>query len=404
MRDYLFTSESVTEGHPDKVCDRVVDSVLDDLLAHDKHARVACECACNTGLIFVFGEVTSSHNTPIGEIARRTLLEIGYDNTTGFSADSCAVVLSLKEQSPEIGQGVQSSIEARSGSNDPLDAQGAGDQGLMFGFACTESEVFDPGSFMPLPIHVAHALARQLALMRHSAQMPLLLPDGKTQVTVHYEDGRARHVESVLISAQHRAEYDKASLQRDLFEKVMTAVIPAELCKGGSHRQVDFMANPTGSFVRGGPEADSGLTGRKIIVDTYGGAGRHGGGSFSGKDPSKVDRSATYYARYVAKNLVAAGVAERLELQVSYAIGRARPGSLSVDTFGTAKVDEGRIEAFLNDGGVFDFRPLAIISQLDLLNVKFCSVAAYGHFGRTDLELPWERLDKVDAVRQALGT
>ena len=403
MREYIFTSESVTEGHPDKVCDRIADAVLDDILANDPQARVACEVAANTGLIFVFGEITTTHYSEIPDIARRTLAAIGYDGGCGFSAESCAVITSIKEQSSDIAGGVFTSLEQRSGDASALDNLGAGDQGLMFGFACSESERLVAGSYMPLPVFVAHGLARRLAELRHSGQLPQLRPDGKTQVGVQYRGFTPLAVSSVLISTQHMAEQSPQGLRDDLYEQVLQPLLPPELCPGGKLEQVEFLSNPSGRFVKGGPEADSGLTGRKIIVDTYGGAARHGGGSFSGKDPTKVDRSASYYARYVAKNLVAAGAAERLELQVSYAIGRARPTSLALDSFGTARVDEQRLLQLLGSGELFDFRPRAIIGSLGLTAVRYEPVSAYGHFGRVDLDLPWERLDKVDAVRQALG-
>jgi S-adenosylmethionine synthetase len=410
MSDYLFTSESVTEGHPDKVCDRIADRILDDILANDQRARVACEVAANTGLVFVFGEITTEHYCNMAGIARETVREIGYTSAgasaTGFSAESCAVVVSVDEQSPDIWGGVSHSLEERAGSTDPLDARGAGDQGLMFGYACTESERVAPGTFMPLPITLAHGLARRLSEARKSGLVPELRPDGKTQVTLRYSRGVPVAVDTVLISTQHSEDADNDRLRVALRDHVLLPVVPAELCPEGRHDALEFLTNPSGKFVKGGPEADSGLTGRKLIVDTYGGAARHGGGSFSGKDPSKVDRSANYYARYVAKQLVAAGVADRLELQVSYAIGRARPTSLHVETFGTGRVDDARLLALLRDGGLFDFRPQAIVDALGLLDatqVRYADVAAYGHFGRADLGLPWERLDKVEDVKQALG-
>ncbi len=403
MREYLFTSESVTEGHPDKVCDKISDSVVDDILAHDPQARVACEVSANTGLILVFGEISTTHYCNVAQLVRDTLIAIGYDSCPGFSAHSCAVLTSIDEQSPDIAGGVFHSLEWRSGSRDELERTGAGDQGMMFGFACTDSEAVEPGTYMPLPIHLAHRLAQALAQARRSGQVEGLRPDGKSQVTVEYDGYTPKAVRTVLISTQHDERTEQTQLARGLFEHVLAPVVPAALCPGGAHRGIEFLVNPSGRFVRGGPEADSGLTGRKIIVDTYGGMGRHGGGAFSGKDPSKVDRSAAYYGRYVAKNLVAAGAAARLELQVSYAIGRARPTSLNVEAFGTARVDEDRIERLLTESGLFDFRPLAIINKLDLLNMRYAPLAAYGHFGRTDVDTPWERLDLVDAVRQELG-
>lgn len=403
MSSYQFTSESVTEGHPDKVCDKIADSILDDIIGHDPQSRVACEVIATTGMVLVMGEITTDHYCNVAGVTRETLRRIGYDSAQGFSSSSCAVLVSIDEQSPDIWQGVGQSVEAREGSDDPLDACGAGDQGVMFGFACRESEVVAPGSYMPLPIHLAHQLARLMAEARHSERLPMLMPDGKTQVTVGYEGFEPREVKTALISTQHVPDVGVPRLRRDLYEHILLAAVPRELCPAGDHRNIEFLVNPTGKFVIGGPEADSGLTGRKVIVDTYGGAARHGGGAYSGKDPTKVDRSASYYARYAAKNLVAAGAAERLELQVSYAIARARPVSLAVDTFGTGKVDEEQLFALLNSRELFDFRPLAIINELDLLRPIYEQTAAYGHFGRVDLDLPWERLDKVDAIQQALG-
>jgi S-adenosylmethionine synthetase len=401
MREHLFTSESVTEGHPDKVCDQIADAVLDDILAHDPTARVACEVAANTGMVLVFGEISTRHYCDIPGIARKTIKRIGYD-TCGFAADTCAVLSSIDEQSPDICQGVSLSLEARAGSDDPLDARGAGDQGLMFGFACAESEPYFPGTFMPLPAMLAHRLAQELAAARREHRIPGLGPDGKTQVTMRYGGFEPLGVTTVLISTQHLASVTQEALRAGLYEHVLRPIIPSRLCPGQDHAQLEFLTNPTGSFVKGGPEADSGLTGRKIIIDTYGGMALHGGGSFSGKDPSKVDRSASYYARYVAKNLVAAGVAERVELQVSYAIGRARPLSLYLNAFGMSSIPEERVEQMLLESGLFDFRPQAILNELNLLHTKYEPVAAYGHFGRSDLDLPWERLDKVDAIRQEL--
>jgi S-adenosylmethionine synthetase len=403
MREYLFTSESVTEGHPDKVCDKIADSIVDDILAHDREAHIACEVSANTGLILVFGEITTTHYCNVAQLARDTLVDIGYDACPGFSAHSCAVLTSIDEQSPDIAGGVFNSLEWRNGSRDELERTGAGDQGMMFGFASTDSEAVEPGTYMPLPIHLAHRLARDLAAARRSGTVDCLRPDGKTQVTVEYDGYTPKAVRTVLISTQHDERAEQAKLASALFEHVLAPAVPAALCPGGEHRNIEFLVNPSGRFVRGGPEADSGLTGRKIIVDTYGGMGRHGGGAFSGKDPSKVDRSAAYYGRYVAKNLVAAGAAQRLELQVSYAIGRARPTSLNVETFGTGRVDEDKLERLLTESGLFDFRPLAIIQKLRLLDTRFAPLAAYGHFGRTDVETPWEHLDAVDAVRQELG-
>jgi S-adenosylmethionine synthetase len=400
MSDFLFTSESVTEGHPDKVCDRIADAVLDDLLRHDKRSRVACEVMANTGLIVVFGEITTQHYCSVPQIVRRTLDQIGYHHTSGFNGESCAVMVSIDEQSPDIAAGVANSLEARRGSTDPLDAQGAGDQGLMFGYASLESEAIEPGSYMPLPVFLAHRLSQRLAEVRREGLVPGLMPDGKTQVTLEYRGFRPHRVRAVLISTQHLADTDGGKLRAALIEHVLQPTIPAELFEENDD---DFLINPSGLFIKGGPEADSGLTGRKLIVDTYGGMARHGGGALSGKDPSKVDRCASYYSRYVAKNLVAAGVAERLELQVSYAIGRARPMGLMVECFGTERCDPAKLNALLESGELFDFRPLAIINNLNLLDVAYEPLANYGAFGRSDVEAPWETLDKVDAVRQALG-
>lgn len=400
MVQHLFTSESVTEGHPDKICDRISDAILDDILTHDSQARVACETCTNTGLVLVFGEISTSHYANMQDIVRNTIRAIGHTEATGLSAEQCAVLVSLDEQSPDIAQGVNASQEARRGSTDPFDAVGAGDQGMMFGYASTESEVFEPGSFMPLPIQLAHALARRLAQVRHEGLASGLRPDGKTQVTARYEENHFVNVNTLLISSQHDEELQHAQLEEIIRELVVNPVLPADL-RGPDMK---LHVNPTRKFVIGGPQGDSGLTGRKIIVDTYGGTARHGGGAFSGKDPTKVDRSASYYARYVAKNLVAAGAADRLELQVSYAIGLARPTSLNIDCFGTHKVDPERLQALLDSAELFDFRPKAIIDGLGLRSTRYQPVAAYGHFGRTDLDLSWERLDLVDAISQALGT
>ncbi|MCB1217425.1 methionine adenosyltransferase [bacterium] len=400
MAEHLFTSESVTEGHPDKVCDRISDAVLDDILSHDPMARVACETCTNTGLVMLIGEISTTHWSNVQEIARQTIRDIGYTEASGLSAEQCAILVSLDEQSPDIAQGVNASMEARAGSSDPYDAVGAGDQGMMFGYASTESERFQPGSFMPLPIQIAHALARRLAAVRHADLAAGLRPDGKTQVSALYVDERFSGLETIVVSSQHDPWLELSDLERIVREQVLDEVVPRELRRASMKLHV----NPTGRFVTGGPHGDSGLTGRKIIVDTYGGSARHGGGAFSGKDPTKVDRSASYFARYAAKNLVAAGVAERLELQVSYAIGIARPTSLYVDCFGTENVPLERIQALLDAGELFDFRPKAIIDSLDLRHTRYQPVASYGHFGRSDLDLSWERLDRVDAVAQALGT
>jgi S-adenosylmethionine synthetase len=400
MREYLFTSESVTEGHPDKVCDQIADSVVDDILSADPAAHIACEVIANGSMCLIFGEITTSHSPDYDTLARDAIRRIGYTQG-GFTADGASVLLGIKRQSPNIADAVAHSLEARAGSSDALDAAGAGDQGMMFGFACTESEPYAPGTYMPLAIHLAHSLSRRLAEVRKLGVMPLLGPDGKTQVTLQYESFTPQSVNTVLISTQHVAGADQAQLREDLYEHVVTQVIPKQLYPGGG--ELNFLCNPSGRFEIGGPQADSGLTGRKLIADTYGGAARHGGGALCGKDPSKVDRSAAYFARYAAKNLVAAGVADRLELQVSYAIGRARPVSIHADSFGTARVEESQIEALLLSGELFDFRPGAIIRQLNLLKTPFTPLSVYGSFGRTDVDAPWERCDKIDTVQQALG-
>ncbi|MCB1186075.1 methionine adenosyltransferase [bacterium] len=400
MQEHLFTSESVTEGHPDKVCDRISDAILDDILAHDPLARVACETCTNTGLVLVIGEITTSHYANVQEIVRNTIRRIGYTESSGLSAEQCAVLVSLDEQSADIAQGVNASQEARDGSSDPFDAVGAGDQGMMFGYASTESEDFQRGSFMPMPIQLAHALSRRLAELRHANPGLGLRPDGKTQVSARYRGSEFLGIQTLVVSSQHEPDLPGGKLHSIVREDVIDEVVPGRL----RLPEMKLHVNPTGKFVIGGPQGDSGLTGRKIIVDTYGGTARHGGGAFSGKDPTKVDRSASYYARYAAKNLVAAGVADRLELQVSYAIGLSHPTSLTVECFGTQQVPLDRIQALLDSRDIFDFRPLAIIDRLQLRQTRYEQVSAYGHFGRTDLDLPWERLDQVDALSQALGT
>jgi len=389
-----FTSESVTEGHPDKMCDQISDAVLDAILAEDPDARVACETAATTGLLVVMGEITTSTYADIPAIARDVVREIGYTRGKyGFDADTCGVITSIKEQSRDIAGGVERSLEARVGElEDPRDQVGAGDQGMMIGFACDETP-----ELMPLPIMLAHRLCRRLAEARRSQELPFLRPDGKSQVTVAYEYGVPKHIDTVLISTQH----DEATANQDLFEGVREAVIaqviPAELMDA----RTKVYINPSGRFVIGGPMGDAGLTGRKIIVDTYGGMARHGGGAFSGKDPTKVDRSGAYIARYVAKNIVAAGLASRVELQISYAIGVAHPLSLHVETFGSGVLDDDRLVELIR--AQFDLRPLAIIQDLDLMRPIYRRTAAYGHFGRDDLDLPWERTDKAAALRAASG-
>ncbi len=391
---WKFTSESVTEGHPDKMADQISDAVLDELLAEDPDSRVACETLVTTGLAIVAGEITTVAYVDIPAVVRRTINDIGYDREAyGFDGSTCGVMVSIDEQSPDIGRGIDSSEELRSGQageGDALDRQGAGDQGMMFGYAADETDVL-----MPAPIHLAHRLAERLAEVRKAGTVPYLRPDAKTQVTFRYEDDRPVALDTVLISTQHDDGVDRDSMIRpDLLDEVVRPVLP-EAFAGDDFR---FIVNPTGRFVIGGPVGDAGLTGRKIIVDTYGGSSRHGGGAFSGKDPTKVDRSAAYAARWVAKNLVAAGAARRLELQVAYAIGVAQPVSVMVETFGTHQVDSGRIEACVHE--VFDLRPAAIVRDLDLKRPLYRATAAYGHFGRPGL--PWEELSRVDAVRSAL--
>ena len=388
----LFTSESVTEGHPDKLCDAVADAILDDVLANDPNARSAVEVATTTGLVLVLGEVSTTHYVDVQDVVRRTVREIGYnDSRLGFDWETCGTMTAIKEQSPDIAMGVDHALEAREGLE--ADEPGAGDQGMMFGYATDESD-----ELMPMPIMLAHRVARRLAEVRKDGTLPFLRPDGKSQVTVEYDaDGRPRRVHTVLVSTQHDPDVDLTDLAAAVREHVVEAAIPGELLDHATRHLV----NPTGRFVIGGPMGDSGLSGRKIIVDTYGGMGRHGGGSFSGKDPTKVDRSGAYMARYVAKQIVAAGLARRCELQLAYAIGVAHPLAINVQTFGTGTLPDHRLAALVGD--LFDLRPGAIIRDLDLRRPIYRQTAAYGHFGRGDLDLPWERVDRVDDLRSAAG-
>jgi len=410
-RRYLFTSESVTEGHPDKICDQISDTILDALLTHDPYSRVAAEVVVNTGLVLITGEITSKAQVNYVELARKKIAEIGYtDADNGFSANSCTVLVALDEQSPDIAQGVNAAQENREkSSEDVLDSIGAGDQGLMFGFACNETP-----ELMPLPISLAHRIARKLAEVRKSGLLPYLRPDGKTQVTVTYEDGKPVGIDTILVSTQHAATIGEitdgvavqAKIKEDLWTNVVLPIFSDIDVKPDS--QTRFLVNPTGKFVVGGPQGDSGLTGRKIIVDTYGGYSRHGGGAFSGKDPTKVDRSAAYASRYAAKNIVAAGLADKCEVQLSYAIGVARPVSIFVDTFGTGKVDDETLLELVKDH--FELRPAGIIEAFNLRQLPgerngrfYQQVAAYGHVGRTDIDLPWEKTDKVALLKEAVA-
>ena len=393
MSKKLFTSESVTEGHPDKISDKISDAILDEMLRQDPMSRVACETFCTTGLVCVMGEVTTNAQVDIQGIVRETVREIGYDRAKyGFDCDSCAVITSLHKQSPDIALGVDKSFEAKNGTDTDEFDTGAGDQGLMFGYACNETP-----ELMPLPISLSHALARKLTEVRKDGTLSYLRPDGKTQVTVEYDDGgKPVRVDTVVISSQHSAEVSTEQIREDLIREVITPIVSAALMDG----ETKIYINPTGRFVVGGPAGDTGLTGRKIIVDTYGGYARHGGGAFSGKDPTKVDRSACYAARYIAKNIVKAGLADKCEVQVAYAIGVAKPVSVMIDTFGTAKVDESAIEEKIL--ALVDLRPAAIIKRFDLRRPIYCQIAAYGHMGREDLDIPWEACDLVPELQKLL--
>ena len=392
MENYLFTSESVTEGHPDKVCDNISDAVLDAILAQDKNARVACETFCTTGVVTVMGEITTTAKIDIPEIVRKTVCDIGYNGAkAGFDGNTCAVMTAIDKQSPDIAMGVDKSLELKDGEEDVYNLHGAGDQGMMFGYACDETE-----ELMPLAISLAHKMAKRLTDVRKSGELSYLNPDGKTQVTVEYENGVPKRVDAVVVSSQHTEDVTLEILRKDILEKVIKPIVPSNLFD----ENTKIYINPTGRFVVGGPQGDTGLTGRKIIVDTYGGYARHGGGAFSGKDPTKVDRSAAYAARYVAKNIVAAGLAKKCEIELAYAIGVAKPVSVMVDTFGTGAYSDAKIADVVND--VFDLRPSAIIDALDLRRPIYKQTAAYGHIGRADIDLPWEKTDKAEILKKYL--
>ena len=389
MAKHLFSSESVTKGHPDKICDRISDSVLDAILAQDPNGRVACETCCTTGMVLIMGEISTTANIDISAIARKAICDIGYDSADkGFDGNTCAIITSLDKQSPDIAMGVDASFELKGGEEDKYNLNGAGDQGMMFGFACDETP-----ELMPMPISIAHKLALKLTEERENGDLPYLRADGKTQVTVEYDDDKVVRIDAIVVSSQHSADVELDQIRKDIIEKVIRPTVDADLID----EDTKIFVNPTGRFVTGGPQGDSGLTGRKIIVDTYGGYSRHGGGAFSGKDPTKVDRSAAYMCRYIAKNIVAAGLARKCEIQLAYAIGVAEPVSVMVDTFGTGVHTNEELATAVKK--VFDLRPAAIIDELDLRRPIYTETSAYGHVGRTDIDLPWEHTDKVEELK-----
>ena len=393
MAKHFFTSESVTEGHPDKICDQISDAILDTIFKEDPYARVACEVCCTTGLILIMGEITTTAQPDIQQIARQVVLDIGYDRAKyGFDGHTCGVITALDKQSPDISMGVSRALEQKNGERDAKFSTGAGDQGIIFGYACNETK-----ELMPLPISLAHQLAKQLTKVRKEGILGYLRPDGKTQVTVEYDNGVPVRVDAIVVSSQHAPEVEMEQIRRDIIEQVIKPIIPAQMMD----ENTKFFINPTGRFVIGGPQGDSGLTGRKLIVDTYGGYSRHGGGAFSGKDPTKVDRSAAYFARYIAKNIVASGAAEKCEVQLAYAIGVARPVSVLIETFGTAKVAEERLADAVN--ALFDMRPDAIIEKLELRRPIYRQLAAYGHKGREELVVKWENTDMAQSIKDYLG-